>query len=182
MIPAINPTTVGGWSIPFRDFLDAAARTGFPAIDYSVEPFAEVARTQPLRFAAAADDLAEGTSILVDVGGRTIGVFRVGGRYYAFHNYCPHAGAPLCLGQVVGTTLPSAVYEYAFGRQGEIIRCPWHGWEFDMTTGRSLANPKVRAKSYEVRVEDGGSASSIERKASSQRSYEKKLPISQYSE
>ncbi|TLS52625.1 Rieske (2Fe-2S) protein [Paenibacillus antri] len=108
-----------------------------------------------IRFVAAADDVAEGTSILVDVEGRSIGVFRLGGQFYAIHNYCPHAGAPLCRGQVVGTTLPSAVYEYVFGRQGEIIRCPWHGWEFDIKSGRSLANPKVRAKSYEVSVVDG---------------------------
>ncbi|TLS52622.1 sugar phosphate isomerase/epimerase [Paenibacillus antri] len=64
MIPAINPTTVGGWSIPFRDFLDAAARAGFPAIDYSIEPFAEVARTQSLEAARellAARSLAIGS-------------------------------------------------------------------------------------------------------------------------
>jgi len=48
----------------------------------------------------------------------------------------------------------SPVGEYVLKRPGEIIRCPWHGWEFDIKTGRSIFNPhRVRVKSYEVRVE-----------------------------
>lgn len=69
---------------------------------------------------------------------------------------CPHQGAPLCRGNVKGTTLPSKPGEYIWGRDGEIIRCPWHGWEFDILTGRSLFNPhRVRVKAYEVTVEPG---------------------------
>ena len=45
-------------------------------------------------------------------------------------------------------------YEYVYGRENEIIKCPWHGWEFEIATGRSIFNPhKVRVKTYEVTVE-----------------------------
>ncbi|HZG74290.1 MAG TPA: Rieske 2Fe-2S domain-containing protein, partial [Paenibacillus sp.] len=64
-----------------------------------------------VHFVAEAEAIAEGQSIIVDVQGRSIGLYRIEGEVYALHNYCPHAGAPLCKGQVVGTTLPSPVYE-----------------------------------------------------------------------
>lgn len=103
------------------------------------------------------DELPPGSRKIVDAGGRSIGVFNANGRYYALRNVCPHQMAPLCLGKVTGTTLPSKVGEYRYGRDGEILRCPWHGWEFDITNGRSVFNPhKVRVKSYEVTVERGG--------------------------
>ena len=50
--------------------------------------------------------------------------------------------------------MPSKPGEYIWARDGEIVRCPWHGWEFDITTGRSIFNPhKMRVKTYEVTVE-----------------------------
>lgn len=91
---------------------------------------------------------------IVEVDGRSIGVCNVKGTYYALRNRCPHQGAPLCLGAIKGMTLPSKPGEYLWGRDGEIMRCPWHGWEFDITTGRSIFNPhKTRVKTYEVTVE-----------------------------
>lgn len=92
---------------------------------------------------------------VVDAGGRSIGVYNIEGEFYAIHNYCPHQGAKLCQGPVSGTTLPSGVYEYLYGREREIVRCPWHGWEFDIKTGKSLFDEKVRARSYPVQVKDG---------------------------
>jgi nitrite reductase/ring-hydroxylating ferredoxin subunit len=89
------------------------------------------------------------------VGGRTIGVFNVAGRFYALHNGCPHTGGPLCEGRVGGTTLPDRDRAFASGREGQILRCAWHGWEFDIATGRALADPAVRARTYDVSVEDG---------------------------
>lgn len=51
-------------------------------------------------------------------------------------------------------TMPSDPGEYVWSREGEILRCPWHGWEFDITTGRSIFNPhRVRVKAYDVTVE-----------------------------
>ena len=99
-------------------------------------------------------ELPPGTRKIVEVEGISIGVFNAGGRFYALKNTCPHQGAPLCLGSLKGTALPSAPGEYVWGREGEILRCPWHGWEFDILTGRSIFNPhKVRVKAYEVTVE-----------------------------
>lgn len=105
--------------------------------------------------ATAVEDLPEGTSVIVQVQGRSIGVYNVKGEYYAIHNYCPHQGAQLCKGPVCGTTLQSPVYEYIYGRDQEILRCPWHGWEFDLKTGKSLFGGRVRARIYPVRVVDG---------------------------
>lgn len=99
--------------------------------------------------------LPPGSRTIVEVNGLSIGVFNVAGTFYALKNVCPHQGAPLCVGSVRGTTLPSAPGEpYVWGRDGEILRCPWHGWEFDLTTGRSIFNPHAcRVKAYEVGVE-----------------------------
>lgn len=92
---------------------------------------------------------------IVEAEGRSIGVFNVNGAFYALRNRCPHQGAPLCLGSVKGMTMPSKPGEYVWARDGEILRCPWHGWEFDLTNGRSIFNPhKVRVKTYEVTVEE----------------------------
>jgi 3-phenylpropionate/trans-cinnamate dioxygenase ferredoxin subunit len=86
--------------------------------------------------------------------GRSVGVFNVSGEFYALKNSCPHQGAPLCLGTVTGMTLPSTPGEYLYGREGEILRCPWHGWEFDILTGKSVYDPhKCLVKTYDVAVE-----------------------------
>ena len=99
-------------------------------------------------------ELPPGARTIVEVEGRSIGVFNVGGRFYALRNRCPHQGAPLCLGAIKGMTLPGKPGEYVWARDGEILRCPWHGWEFDITTGRSIFNPhRMRVKTYEVTVE-----------------------------
>lgn len=104
---------------------------------------------------AAVDDIPEGTYKIVEVEGRSIGVYNVKGTYYAIHNYCPHQGAELCRGPVCGTTLESPVFEYIYGRDQEIVRCPWHGWEFDLKTGKSLFSERVRTRNYRVEVIDG---------------------------
>jgi nitrite reductase (NADH) small subunit len=93
---------------------------------------------------------------VIEVQGRRIGVLSVDGRIYAVRNQCPHMGAPLCEGRIGGTFLPSDPHDYVYGMDNRVIRCPWHGWEFDLTTGRSLLEPdKVRVKVYPVTVEDG---------------------------
>lgn len=95
-----------------------------------------------------------GTRRIVTVGGRSIGVFNIAGRFYALRNRCPHQGAPLCVGKVKGTTLAGRPYEYVYGRDQEILQCPWHGWEFEIATGRTSFNPhRLRVKTYDVSVE-----------------------------
>ena len=100
------------------------------------------------------DELPPGGRKIVEVEGRSIGVFNVAGRYYALRNRCPHKGAPLCVGMLKGLVTGPAPYQYVIEREGEILRCPWHGWEFDLLTGRSIINPhKLRVKRYEVTIE-----------------------------
>ncbi|QIN83285.1 Rieske 2Fe-2S domain-containing protein [Rubrobacter tropicus] len=99
-------------------------------------------------------ELPPGDRKVVEVEGRSIGLFNVNGRFHALKNSCPHQAAPLCLGSVKGMTMPGKPGEYVWDREGEILRCPWHGWEFDILTGRSVFNPhKTRVRSYEVTVE-----------------------------
>jgi 3-phenylpropionate/trans-cinnamate dioxygenase ferredoxin subunit len=99
-------------------------------------------------------DITAGQRKIVKVQGRSIGVFNVKGTFYALQNSCPHQAAPLCLGTVTGTVLPGKPDEYNWAREGEIIRCPWHGWEFDLTNGQSIFNPhRTRVRAYEVTVE-----------------------------
>lgn len=108
-----------------------------------------------VHYVLEAGDVPDGGRAIVNVEGREIGIYRIDGQYYAIHNYCPHQGAPLCAGIVCGTTMPSDVYRYEYGRNGEIVRCPWHGWEFDIKTGKALFNDKIRTRSYRVEVRDG---------------------------
>lgn len=103
--------------------------------------------------AKVADLLEKGRQI-VKVKGMEIGIFLVDGQYYAWRNVCPHAGAPVCRGKISGTRLPSAVYEYEYGRDQEILRCAWHGWEFDLRTGRHLVNPDVRLRGFTMEVDE----------------------------
>ena len=104
---------------------------------------------------APAAGFPAGSRTIVRVGGREVGVFHTDAGLYALRNVCPHQGAPLCLGTVTGTTLPSAPGEYVWGLDGRVLRCPWHGWEFDLETGVGLYDPyrHERVATYEVRIE-----------------------------
>jgi len=103
---------------------------------------------------ATVAELPPGSSKIVDVEGRSIGVFNVHGTFYALRNTCPHQAAPLCRGSVKGMTTSPGPGQYQYVREGEILRCPWHGWEFDLTNGRSIFNPhRVRVRAYQVTVE-----------------------------
>ena len=99
-------------------------------------------------------EIRPGECRLVEVKQRSIGLFNVNGTIVAVLNVCPHELAPVCRGRVGGTTLPSPPGEYRWGRDGEILACPWHGWEFDMLTGRALADKRVRLRLYPVSIED----------------------------
>jgi nitrite reductase/ring-hydroxylating ferredoxin subunit len=103
-----------------------------------------------------AEDVPPGGRRIVEVGGVKVGVFNLGDRFVAYRNHCPHQGAPVCLGRVGGTTVPSEPGEYVYGRRGRVLVCPWHGWEFDLETGDALIGHRVRLAPVEVTVEDGG--------------------------
>lgn len=103
-----------------------------------------------------AAELPPGTRKIIDVGGRSIGVFNVGGELYALRNSCPHKGAPLCEGTVGGTMIPSDPHTYVYGLDDRLLRCPWHGWEIDLATGRpALISAPGRVRTYPVAVRDG---------------------------
>jgi nitrite reductase/ring-hydroxylating ferredoxin subunit len=110
---------------------------------------------------AKVEDIPPGGRKIVRVAGREVGVFNLDGTYYALKNICPHQGARVCLGRIVGTTLPSEVYEFKYGLEGRILRCPWHEWEYDIATGESVFDPKVRVITYPVEVVDGEIAVTI---------------------
>lgn len=103
------------------------------------------------------DELPPGSMKLVEAGRFGVGVYNVAGRFYAIANYCAHEGAPLCTGYVGGTTVhaPDKPGRLEFVRDGEIVRCPWHQWEFDITTGRTLSDPDRKVRTYRVDVTDG---------------------------
>jgi nitrite reductase/ring-hydroxylating ferredoxin subunit len=103
---------------------------------------------------ARVGEIPPGGRKIVEVAGRSIGVFNVGGAFFALRNRCPHQGGPLCQGRLSGAVVSSHPGEYEYVRDGEILRCPWHGWEFDVRTGRSWFDPtRLRVRTYEVTIE-----------------------------
>lgn len=95
------------------------------------------------------------TRRIVRVGSRSIGVFNLGGEFYALLNVCPHQGAELCEGPICGTNAAADEYRYTYVHAGELVRCARHGWEFFIRDGRNYDDASVRAKTYPVSVEDG---------------------------
>ncbi|HUG91739.1 MAG TPA: Rieske 2Fe-2S domain-containing protein [Planctomycetaceae bacterium] len=84
------------------------------------------------------DEVPPGTAREAVAGGRVLAVFNVNGQLYVLDGICPHAGGPL--GQ---------------GRLSEgVVTCPWHGWQFDVTSGRHCLNPRLTQASFPVRVEN----------------------------
>ena len=105
---------------------------------------------------AKASEVVPGAMKLVRVAGREIGIFNLNGEYFALSNRCPHAGGPLCSGKIVGLVQSDGPGNYRLSRRQEFLRCPWHGWEFDIRTGQSYCDPKrFRARAYPVNVEPG---------------------------
>lgn len=103
---------------------------------------------------ATIDEIPPGGRKIVKIDGRSIGIFNVGGEFFALRNQCPHAGGPLCEGLLSGFVLSQAPGEYSYARRGEVLRCPWHAWEFDVRTGLSWHDPdKTRVRRYEVTTE-----------------------------
>lgn len=105
-------------------------------------------------------DIPEGGGVLVLADGVEIGVFKVGGRIVAYHNRCAHQGGPVCIGEILGR------YEEVLGPDGSSrgerfseddlhIVCPWHGWEYELATGRCHADRRFGLKRYQVEVREG---------------------------
>ncbi|MBV8616719.1 MAG: Rieske (2Fe-2S) protein [Acetobacteraceae bacterium] len=105
---------------------------------------------------AAVGEIAPGACKIVSVRGREIGVFFVNGEYFALFNRCPHEGAALCRGRLFAAMEADRPGQYRLARRGEMLRCPWHGWAFDIRTGQSWCEPDgAKARTYNVSVEPG---------------------------
>lgn len=101
-------------------------------------------------------DLPDGAQQVVTVKGREIAVFNVGGKFYALLNRCPHEGASLAAGARVGLLESDRPGDYRYTQIGCFVKCPWHGWEYDIATGQSYCDPKdTKVKRFNVEVEDG---------------------------
>jgi nitrite reductase (NADH) small subunit len=81
-------------------------------------------------------EIAPGSAWQVTVDGRWIALFNVGGAYHAVDNLCLHRGGPLCEGTM----------------SGNVVTCPWHGWQFDVTSGALMQDPTVGVSRHETRV------------------------------
>ena len=115
----------------------------------------------PLRhLAGRSASIPENGRLVIDIGDRTVGIFRVGGRLFAYENTCPHMGGPVCQGLII-----PAVREvlderkvstgYAFDESEMRIVCPWHGYEFSIETGSHPARQSIRLTRVVVEEEGG---------------------------
>lgn len=109
---------------------------------------------------AKSEDIPEGGRLVVDVGGMELGIFRVRGRLCAYENYCAHRGGPVCQGMVIGRVEEILDEEKQtigerFSEHQIHIVCPWHGYEYDLETGRHPGDPTVRLKEHVVAEREG---------------------------
>ena len=86
---------------------------------------------------AKVSEVPSDTGKLVEIDGEQISLFNVDGKIYAIHAICPHQGGPLNEG----------------GLNGPNVMCPWHGWEFDVTSGVCTFNESIKQPTYKVKVE-----------------------------
>jgi len=111
-------------------------------------------------FVARAGEVAEGDRRLVRAGELVVGVFRIRGHYYAYRNQCVHQGGPVCQGVILGKVnavlAPDRhVIREDFSDDEIHLVCPWHGYEYDITTGVCAADPRLRLTACQVIERDG---------------------------
>jgi nitrite reductase/ring-hydroxylating ferredoxin subunit len=103
-------------------------------------------------------DFENGDRKIVDVNGKSVGVFRVDGEFYAIRNRCPHQFGPLCLGTFAPRAVSGGPGDVHLDPGPPLLACPWHGWEYDLATGQSFMGPgrgNVPALTYDVSVLPG---------------------------
>jgi nitrite reductase/ring-hydroxylating ferredoxin subunit len=99
-------------------------------------------------------DLRAEGRLLACIGGREVGVLLdERGVAHAFRNRCPHHGAPLCEG-VVRPRLAGTPGSYRLDGSA-VLHCPWHGWQFELESGRCPEDARMRVAVYEVRIDAG---------------------------
>jgi len=104
----------------------------------------------------AVADFPPGEVRIVENGRFEVGIFNIDGSLYAVRNACPHRAAPICRGELRGTMLPSEPGRFVSGLHGRVLHCPWHQWEFDVTTGEALFDiDRRRLVRFPVSTVDG---------------------------
>jgi nitrite reductase (NADH) small subunit len=111
-------------------------------------------------FVARSNDMPEGARSVVACEGRQIGVVRAKGKLHAFLNICPHQGGPVCDGllihRVEEVIAPDKTYQgMRFSETDLHIVCPWHGWEFNIETGKCAGDGKHGLKRFKTVERDG---------------------------
>lgn len=109
---------------------------------------------------AKVDEINEGERITVQIEGREITLFKIDGEFHAYTNWCAHQSGPICEGTLTGTRKAevdqeSGTIETEWCREGKILSCPWHGWEYDVVTGECLSQNGVKLPSHPVEIKDG---------------------------
>lgn len=105
---------------------------------------------------AKAAEIQSGQRRRFEIEGRAILVLNINGELFALSDKCPHKGGSLEGGKLTGLVESSQPGEYRYSRPGEMLRCPWHQWEFDVRTGRSWCDPRrMRLMNFNVSVEPG---------------------------
>ena len=92
---------------------------------------------------APVDELPPGHENFSPSTSRPIAIFNIDGEFFGLLNRCPHQGAALCEGPLTGLGAVHRARRDQLPRRGEILRCPWHGWEFDIRTGQSYCDPQI---------------------------------------
>lgn len=103
-------------------------------------------------------DFQNGDRKIVDVNGKSVGVFRIDDQFYAIRNRCPHQWGPLCLGDFAPRAVSSGPGDVHMDDGPPLLACPWHGWEYDIATGQSFMGPGrglAPALTYDVNVLPG---------------------------
>lgn len=103
-------------------------------------------------------DFENGMRKIVDVNGKSVGVFRIDDRFYALRNRCPHQFGPLCAGELAPRAVSSGPGDMRLDSGPPLIACPWHGWEYDLATGQSFMGPgrgNLAVHTYDVNVLPG---------------------------
>jgi nitrite reductase/ring-hydroxylating ferredoxin subunit len=110
--------------------------------------------------AGETNDVPERGRLVIEAGGRTIGIYRLDGQLYAYENVCPHQGGPVCQGLLVPRVLEliddgGVSRSNCFDEHSLHVVCPWHGFEFDIRTGRHAGGVGVALKAVEVSEQEG---------------------------
>jgi nitrite reductase/ring-hydroxylating ferredoxin subunit len=110
-------------------------------------------------------DFENGDRKIVDVNGKSIGVFRIDDRFYALRNRCPHQFGPLCVGELAPRAVSDGPGDVRMDPGPPLLACPWHGWEYDIATGQSFMGPgrgNMAALAYDVSVLPGNEVAQME--------------------